>query len=308
MLKTKSILHIGNTAGQSQILSKFQRIMGFKSDVLSLDQHSFGYTSDFLFRTKMPYPLSKIDKALFILRIMNKYEVLHFHFNSILPFGLDFPIWKMLRKKVIMHHRGSDIRYRGEKWMYSRFAAKILVSTPDLLRWSPSAIWVPNPVDLDKYHYVGVKETEKINIVHAPSSRAIKGTEYVINAVKKLENEGYKVNLMLVENVPYNKVIEYYKQADIVVDQLLLGWYGNVTIECMALGKPVCVFINKDLESYVQFMPVLNTSPENLVENLKMLIEDKELRGELGEKGRKYVENVHDPIKVNRKLIELYEV
>ena len=282
--------------------------MGFKSDVLSLDQHPFGYKSDFLIQTKMPYPISKIEKALFILRVTNKYDILHFHFNSFLPFGLDFPIWKMLRKKVIMHHRGSDIRYKGEKWMYSKFADKILVSTPDLLEWSPGAVWIPNPVDLEKYPYIGVKETEKINIVHAPSNRAKKGTEYVIKAVEKLKNEGYNVNLMLVENIPHNKVIEYYKQADIVVDQLLLGWYGNVTIECMALGKPVCVYIKEDLESHLPFMPVLNTSPESLVENLKMLIEDKELRKEIGKKGRKYIEKVHDPIKVTRKVIELYEV
>ena len=304
----KSILHIGNIAGQPQLLSKFQRKMGFKSDVFSFTRHPFGYEGNFYYPPKMPFPLKSVEQMFNLMKIVNRYDILHFHFSSILPCGIDVLIWKMLRKKVIMHHRGSDIRYTGEKWMYSKFADKILVSTPDLLEWSPCAVWIPNPVDLEKYIYIGVKETGTINIVHAPSNRAKKGTEYVVKSVEKIKNEGYNVNLMLVEDIPYNNVIEYYKQADIVVDQLLLGWYGNVTIECMALGKPVCVYIKEDVVSHLPFMPVLNTSPESLVENLKILIEDKELREELGKKGRKYVEKVHDPIKVTRKVIELYEV
>lgn len=301
------ILQIGNIAGQPQILSKYQRKLGFKSDVLSFTQHPFGYESDFRCQTKMPFPLSSIERGFSVLRLINKYDVLHFHCGSLLPFGSDFIIWKMLRKKVIMHHRGSDIRYKGEGQIYSRFADKILVSTPDLLQWSPSAVWIANPVDLEKYTYIGVKETETINIVHAPSNRQKKGTDYVIKAVEKLKSEGYRIKLILVEHTPYDKVIEYYKQADIVVDQLLLGWYGNFAIECMALGKPVCVYIREDLKSYLPFMPLCNTSRTNLIENLRMLIEDKKLRGELGQRGREYVEKVHEPIKVTEKVIELYE-
>jgi len=301
------ILQIGNIAGQPQILARFQREMGLKSDTLSFGQHPFGYKSDFQYLTKMPFSLTAVKKTLFVLKVLNKYDILHFHFNSTLPRGLDFMIWKMLRKKVIMHHRGSDIRYKGERWGYLKFADKILVSTPDLLQWSPSALWMANPVDLKKYTYMGVKETETINIVHVPTCRQMKGTEYVIKASEKLKSEGYRIKLILVENIPYDKVIEYYKQADIVVDQLLLGWYGNVAIEAMALGKPVCVYIREDLESYLPFMPFYNTSPTSLFENLKVLIEDEKLRGELGQKGREYVEKVHDPIKVTEKVIELYK-
>lgn len=74
------------------------------------------------------------------------------------------------------------------------------------------------------------------------SNKAKKGTEYIIKAVNELKNEGYKVNLILIENMPHKKVIEYYKNSDIVIDQLLIGWYGMVSIEGMALGKPVCIY------------------------------------------------------------------
>ena len=207
-----------------------------------------------------------------------------------------------------MHHRGSDIRYKKEKWAFLKFTDKILVSTPDLLQWSPNAIWIPNLIDLEKYYYrTDNKEKNEINIVHAPSNRGHKGTEFVINAVELLKSEGYHISLSLIENMDHNSVIKYFQNADIVIDQLIIGWYGNVAIESMAFGKPVCVFIRQDLESFLPFMPFCNTSTDNLVENLRSLVENKKQRQELGEKARVYVEKMHDPVTLTERIYHLYE-
>jgi len=300
-----SILHIGDVAGVPQKLSRAQRRMGFKSDVLSFQRHPFDYSADF--QINAPFPLDHVIGGAYILRLLYMYDVLHFHCGSVMPYGLDFPIWRIFKKKVIIHHHGSDIRYKKEGLLFSKFANLIFVSTPDLLKWSPNAIWIPNPIDLKLFPYVGVKEKDRnLNIIHAPSNRTKKGTKYIIKAINKLKKIGYKINLILVEKVPYRKAIEYYKQADIVIDQLLIGWYGMVSIECMALGKPVCVYIKDNLEQYLPFMPFLNTSPKNIVENLSILIEDQKMRKELGEKGRKYVEYMHEANTVAKKVSSLY--
>lgn len=314
-----NILHIGNIAGVPQELSRAQRKLGFKSNVLSFERHPFGYKVDLYYPTKLPSPLRSLkyvgttlrcfEKMFNLFRILDEYDIFHFHFSSILPFGIDVPIWKILKKKVIIHHHGSDIRYKGEPKMYSKFSDKIFVSTPDLLEWSPDAIWIPNPINLEKYPYIGVKDDSNVvNIVHAPSRRKTKGTEYVIKAIKMLKNEGYKINLILIENMPHEKAIEYYKRADIVIDQLIIGWYGVFSIECMALGKPVCVYIREDLKSYLPFMPVVDISPQRLRDDLQVLIEDYKLREIIGRKGRKYVEQVHDANKVTKKVIKLYDI
>ncbi|MDD3072408.1 MAG: aminotransferase, partial [Candidatus Pacebacteria bacterium] len=39
--------------------------------------------------------------------------------------------------------------------------------------------------------------------------------------------------------------------------------------------------------------PILSTSPENIKDNLRLLVENPSLRKELGEAGRKYVEKYH---------------
>lgn len=318
-----SILHIGNIAGVPQELARAQRKLGFKSDVISFDYHPFEYETDLYYPTKLPSSLRYSryvwaslrcsEKMFNLLENSTKYDVFHFHYSSFLPFGVDIPIWKMLKKKIIIHHHGSDIRHKGEMQLYSKFADKIFVSTPDILEWSPNAIWMPNPISLDRFLYVGVEhkdESEEINIVHAPSNRAIKGTEYVINAVTKLRNEGYKINFVLVEKMSHNKAIEYYKKADIIIDWInpKFGIYGMFSIENMAIGKPViCNVKQKFIDMYFKDLPIFNSIPLSLAEDLRILLEDYHLRKELGEKGRKYVEQMHDANKIAKQLIELYK-
>ena len=88
---------------------------------------------------------------------------------------------------------------------------------------------------------------------------------------------------------------------------MLLESHGIFAIECMALGKPVLCRIDEKFTKYYQDLPILRTDPDNLYDNLKLLIENPELRRELGEKGRKYVEEVHDSKKVAKQLLGLYK-
>jgi glycosyltransferase involved in cell wall biosynthesis len=313
----RSILHIGSIAGVPQELSAAQRRMGLKSDILSFEPNTFGYSVDIYHPIELRYssafqmyaanPIRLTKKMPVLLKLVEDYDILHFHYSSGIPLGLDFPIWKAMGKRAIIHHHGSDIRNKGEGKLYSTFADAIIVSTPDLLEWSKEAIWVPNPLDLSTFPCIPVlDETKAMRIVHAPSSRQLKGTDHVLKAVKALEKEGYNIDFRLIEGLPHSNVIEEFKKADIVIDQLLIGWYGMVSQECMALGKPVCVYVRKDLEGHMPFNPFCNTSPDTIREDLRNLIDDPRLRRELSIKGRRYVKQVHDPVRVVEKLSRLY--
>ena len=302
-----TILHLGDIAGVPQELSKAQRRLGLKSDVMSFQPHPFNYGVDFYRPTKLPFPLRYAERMLSLSQVVGDYDVLHFHWSSLAPFGFDLPLWKRLGKRIIIHHHGDDIRNKGEDWLCSRFADQILVSTPDLLAWSHRAVWLPNPIDLNKYQFIGAKEhAGAIKIVHAPTMRSAKGTEHVLKAVDDLQKEGYDVRLILVENMSHHEALEQYKSADIVVDQLLVGWYGVFAIECMALGKPVLVYIRKDLRSYLNDMPLIDTSPSRLNEDLKMLVKDASLREYIGAKARKFVEQTHNSDEIAKCIINLY--
>lgn len=301
------VLHIGNIAGVPQELSKAQRKLGLESDVISFQPHAFEYEVDMYRPTKLPFPLKYAERLGSLYAIAENYDIFHFHWSSAVPFGIDLPIWKSLGKKIVLHHHGDDIRQRGEAIFFTKFANHIFVSTPDLLEWSPRAIWIPNPIDLEKLQYIGAKEhSGSLRVVHAPSDRTVKGTDHVIRAVAELKGEGYDVELILIENQSYPEAIIQYREADIAVDQLLVGWYGVFAIECMALGKPVCVHIKKDLESFLSYPSLINTSIYDLKENLRILLEDGALRKKIGIDARKFVERSHDANKIAQTINNIY--
>ncbi len=307
-MSSPSILHIGDIAGVPQELSRAQRRMGYKSDVMAFQSHPFEYEIDIFRPTRLPFPLRYAERLLSLSRLVGEYDVLHFHWSSLVPFGFDLPLWKRLGKRIIIHWHGDDVRNKGEGRLYSRFADRTLVSTPDLLQWSPKAQWLPNPIDLRRFPFVGLqKHAGPVRILHAPSMRAAKGTAQIIDTVAELKREGYEIDLMLIENMPHERAMQAYREADIAIDQLLIGWYGVFAVECMALGKPACVYIRDDLKKYIEGTPLVNASPSTLKQRLIELIENEELRREMGINGRRYVERVHDAdVVCGRMMKEVY--
>jgi len=294
-MSSLSVLHVGSIAGVPQELARAQRQQGIKSDTIAFQPHQFRYPVDIYRPTRTPFPLRCLERAIYLQMAVADYDIIHFHWSSAIPLGLDLPWWKHLQKRIIMHHHGDDVRGHGVGPIFRHYADRFLVSTPDLLEWSPDAVWIPNPIDLKRYPYIGVEEhAGPLCVVHAPSDRKVKGTEYVIQAVKELRRDGHDVELLLVENLPFAEAKSLYRKADIVVDQLLVGWYGNVSVEAMALGKPVCVYVREDLRSYIQNDPMLITSRNRLKEDLIQLAGDITLRRQLGLRGRKFVEVFHD--------------
>jgi glycosyltransferase involved in cell wall biosynthesis len=53
-------------------------------------------------------------------------------------------------------------------------------------------------------------------------------------------------------------------------------------------------------------VPIVSATKDDLVEQLRPLVDSFELRKRLGEEGRAYVEQVHDLDKVADRLIEIY--
>ncbi|HXH19794.1 MAG TPA: protein adenylyltransferase SelO family protein, partial [Chitinophagales bacterium] len=59
--------------------------------------------------------------------------------------------------------------------------------------------------------------------------------------------------------------------------------------------------------SYLKECPIVPTNPENLTDNLRMLIKNPALRNELGKKGRQYVEKYHSKITAQLMFSRIYE-
>ena len=61
-----------------------------------------------------------------------------------------------------------------------------------------------------------------VKILHTPNHRGVKGTEYIINSIQELQNEGLKIDLILIENKPNSYVKGELENTDILVDEDIL--------------------------------------------------------------------------------------
>jgi hypothetical protein len=340
---TKILFAPHEIGGQMQLMVEELRHRGKFATAASYGQEWFGHVNDVMLGiNQLEHGWQKqMRAALFTLWAANTYDIFHFFWGESL-FGtrhfshLDLALLKRLGKKIFVHFRGLDIvdlgyfdylraRTAGDnveeppmsrpeqlaslkKWR--RYADAMFVSEPDLLWVVPEATMIQQAIDLSYWkannQEAVYRPDNTIRIAHAPSMRRKKGTEFVEQSINELKNLGYQVELVLIEKMPFHQVKSMYESCDIGIDQVLYGWYGKVSIELMALGKPVITYINDDLFSYRSDMPIVNANPHNLSEKLKELIDNHQLRRELGERGIEYVQRYHDVKAIIDQCLEFY--
>lgn len=335
------ILHAPvDIGGMPYTFAKAQRELGHKAISYIINP-----SPTFKYRADIQVNRNTFINRLFIkwnaIRFSLQHKIFQFYFGESLTSYMlrDIPFLKMMGKKVFFYFCGCDIRDSKKiigKYKYcgcelcwpmlcsanrdyayevaTRYANAVFVSTLDLLEFVPGAIWLPQPIDLELLDSAASriicrnKNEDEIVLVHAPTNRRIKGSDALIKAVEDLKREGYKIRLNLIENMAYSRALEEYLKADIIVDQLLIGWYGQVSIESMALKKPVICYIRDDLiHQASEKLPLISANVDNIKSVLEDLINKREELHRIGEMGRIYVEEFHDARKVAAKAIEVYK-
>jgi hypothetical protein len=235
-------------------------------------------------------------------------DVFHFYFGlTLVPRTMQFPLLKALRKQSVMHYLGSDIRGKSPGQLaFGKKADAQVVGSYDAARWVPEADVIPPGIDVHAIEPSPPTDRMRPVLLHAPSSRGRKGTEFVVSAC-----EGLDVELVIVEGLDHAEAFERYRDADIVVDQLNSGWYGVFAIECMALGKPVVGHLheeaaNRTHEAFGLPVPIVRATKEDLRERLEPLVASADERRRLGQASRAYAERVHDLDGVTERLLALY--
>ncbi|TQK63084.1 glycosyltransferase involved in cell wall biosynthesis [Brevibacillus sp. AG162] len=303
---------------------------------LNFSPSYLGYQCDYTMDLSKINDTEEIQKST--LEILEKsvqhFNVFHFHFGtSMLPNLSDLLLLKQAGKKVFMHHWGSDVRMKSIATKLNPF---IKVKDQDeeqikrLLSYLGQHIDHCIVADAELYEYVKgyykkvsfirqaidttvyrpAEEYEprknKPTIVHAPTSPEYKGTKYIMQAIENLKSK-YDFNFTLIQNTSHEEAKKIYQDADIILDQILGGSHGLLSLEAMAMRKPVICYIADFMkEFYPKELPIVSANPETITEKIEMLLKDFELRKELGMSGRKYVETYHDLNKVSAELIDLY--
>ena len=291
-------------------------------------------------RYKLPYNIIKLFNAF--LKVRNKYDVFHFNSGaSLIDFSrYKMPLFELpyypKDKKIIFTYNGCDIRQKyptmkrvtfaacHEKECYSgvcnsgkideirrqkikiveKYAHHIFALNPDLLYFLPEkATFLPYTVARwEEIERVDKPIDNVINIVHSPTNRVTKGSKFIIDAVTELQKKYTNINLIMVEKMPHNEALEVYRNAHIIIDQVLIGWYGGFAVEAMKMGKPVGVFIR---EEDLKFLPdgmakdlkdaVINMNPFTIKETLELYLQNPSLLKQKSEASLAYVNKWHDP-------------
>jgi hypothetical protein len=254
----------------------------------------------------------------------------------------DLRLLKLMGKGIVMTYQGNDARqgdflrsrykispadeegYYTEKSdcfkrerieIVDRYADAIFAVNPDLLHVLPTrARFMPYAhLDIAGIRPVPPSSRSVPLVIHAPSHRGVKGTRFVLDAIKRLKAEGVRLEFVLVEGVSHAEAMRLYADADLLVDQLLVGWYGGLGLELMALGKPVVAYIREEDMGFVPSgmradLPVVNATPGSIYDVLRELLTVRRHELEmLGMRSRRYVETWHDPIRVASMLNTTYE-
>ena len=216
-----------------------------------------------------------------------------------------------------MHDVDETLDRRKEKRIaqFDRWVNGIYSVHPDLMWTLPTRTqFLPHPsIDPREWQPVQAERSGPPLIVHAPSDRRIKGTGHVEAAIQRLQAEGVPLEFVLVEGLPRAEARKIYERADLLVEQLLLGWYSNLAIELMALGKPVVTYIREEDLHFVPAamrdqLPVISATPDSLYSVLRTwLTERRDELPEVGRASRSYVERWHDPLTIAAQTKADYE-
>lgn len=245
-----------------------------------------------------------------------------FFWDSFTPDFSDFITLKNAGKKIAVAHVGSDIRYlpamvqefryyglpdpKPQSWNRNRPLGQCLHTLRMAEKYADLRLSGPPTSQLALRPYyrmpfaIGTKELphrpaqrEIPVIAHAPSHRAIKGTDTILRTLDELKAEGIKHEVDIIEGVGHTEAMQRYADADIVISQLYLPGGGRLAFEALATGTLSLSHMSENTYplGYPAGCPVIDINEGTLKSVLRDWIPYKEKRTQHALRGRKFIED-----------------
>lgn len=297
------IAHINNTSGIASIIAKEQKKNGHEVDIFVFNKIIHSQFGGNMINYKSPFARWNLFKKI------KEYEVWHYHY----PYGsLKRSLEKRNKDKVYLkHYHGGDLR---GKYDYDF----CLVSTPDLLQYSPNGKWLPTPIETGEMNEeifsspqrneMIQKDRCQLRVAHYPYYENFPSTDYYSKTLLELSREK-KCEIVEILRLPHIQALKAVNGCDIVIGKILpdIGWFGKFELEGMALGKPVIAYVSDEL--YKEYKPpIYRTTKESFKKDLENLLEDISERQRLGKEGSDYIRNFHSVESVTKIIQESYNL
>lgn len=160
---------------------------------------------------------------------------------------------------------------------------------------------IPNPINTEMIKFQAFEIWQPVIIFHGINRNNYykKGNDLFEKALAEIK-EKYRdqVKVIITENLPYKTYIEKYDTAHIILDQVYSHDQGYNALESMAKGKVVFTGAGMHFkqEYHLDQTVAIDATPDlqQLVAELKNLIEHPELLTEISKNARKFIEEHHN--------------
>ncbi len=99
-----------------------------------------------------------------------------------------------------------------------------------------------------------------------------------------------------------------YRRADVVVNEFGVGWFGFVTLEGCAMGRPVVSHLDQEVMARMYpWHPVIEAkTPKQVADRFEALAADPDERRRAGERSREWALEFHAPDRVAERYVDAF--
>lgn len=173
---------------------------------------------------------------------------------------------------------------------------------------------VPNPVNIDKIKYKPMVIGEKIVVFHGINkTNYFKKGNDIFDAALKIIQEKYgdKIDIITVQNLPYEDYIKAFDRSHILLDQIYAYDQGYNALEAMAKGKVVFTGAEQEFLDYYNLTEnevCINALPDTklITKKLEWLITNPDEILNISEKAHAFIEREHHYIASAKRYLNFW--
>lgn len=179
----------------------------------------------------------------------------------------------------------------------------VFFSTPDLALDLPNGTWLPVCVPVERWASAEpVLERPRPRVVHVPSNSIVKGTRHVEAVCSDLASRGI-IEYVSPGHVPNDEMVTLIGSADIVIDQVMSGFYGVAAVEAMAAGRVLIGSLAPDVRELMPESPPFATAnPATLADAITRMLDDRQAARATASEGPGFARRWHDGAESARRL------
>lgn len=216
-----NVLHVLDIAGVPSILSHFHNKYGYgHSDIIFHKKNNFSYNISTFYGGKSFRKYRDLIK--YAILKSKHYDIIHIHGAETLV-----PVFKLTRKKIVLHYHGSDINQKerslNKKRIFCRSLADLIVYNgknmeKNIITFrSVPKKFLPNPIDTEHFH--PRKDTRSNNLIFISNNLDKEKTMKSIETFDKIE-------IIDLDNqqILYSCMPDYLSKFKTYVDIKIMPW------------------------------------------------------------------------------------